>query len=213
MESAMKRIVSKTFVYTKKLWFSSIHCSGFWLLLKGNILEKLPAQITHAGDWEILEGIKWTHSGGFHFWRVMYWFFIIPPQILARTFCPLQIPRGSFILCQVNRRKNNASFRRHFLDFFAFSPLEKLSLPTGLTHQMVGWHIRDMRWESRTKLFGKHLANIWKYTSPHSTQMFFWHVFGSIWFLQFEEEKSLELIMSVSICASGQGTKNFDRYR
>ena len=31
---------------------------GFWLLLKGNILEKLPAQITHAGDWEILEGIK-----------------------------------------------------------------------------------------------------------------------------------------------------------
>jgi len=77
---------------------------------------------------------------------------------------------------------------------------------------MVCWHIRDMRSESRTNLFGKHLANIWNCTSPHSTQMFFWHVFGSIWFLQLWEEKSLELIMSVSICASGQGTKNFDRY-
>ena len=138
--------------------------------------------------------------------------FLLYPSNTCQNIRPLQFPRGSFILCQVNRRKNNASFRRHFLDFLAFSPLEKLSLPTGLTHQMVCWHIRDMRSESRTNLFGKHLANIWNCTSPHSTQIFFWHVFGSIWFLQLWEEKSLELIMSVSTCASGQGTKNFDRY-
>ena len=58
--------------------------------------------------------------------------------------------------------------------------------------------------------------NIWPTygTAQVRTQhrCFFWHVFGSIWFLQLWEEKSLELIMSVSICASGQGTKNFDRY-
>ena len=68
--------------------------------------------------------------------------------------------------------KNNASLRKHYLDFLAFSPLEKLSLPTGLTHQMVCWHIREMRWESRTNLFGKHLPNIWSYTSTHSTHVF-----------------------------------------
>ena len=78
---------------------------------------------------------------------------------------------------------------------------------------MVCWHIRDMRWESRTNLFGKHLANIRNCTQVRTQhRCFFWHVFGSIWFLQLWEEKSLELIMSVSICASGQGTKNFDRY-
>ena len=134
--------------------------------------------------------------------------FYTPTKILVRGNMPIKISPGLVYSCSLkSTSKNNASFRKHYLDFLAFSPLEKLSLPTGLTHQMVCWHIRDMRWESRTNLFGKHLANIWNYTSPHSTQMFFWHVFGSIWFLQLEEEKSLELIMSVTICASGQGTR------
>ena len=134
--------------------------------------------------------------------------FYIPTKILVRGNMPVKnFPGARLELFAKVNKQNNASFRKHYLDFLAFSPLEKLSLPTGLTHQMVCWHIRDMRSESRTNLFGKHLANIWNCTSPHSTQMFFWHVFGSIWFLQLEEEKSLELIMSVTICASGQGTR------
>ena len=56
----MKRIVSKTFFenkFTQRSYNSLLYVAQ-GLLLKGNILENLPAQITHAGDWKILEGIK-----------------------------------------------------------------------------------------------------------------------------------------------------------
>ena len=113
--------------------------------------------------------------------------FIIPPQILDRENMPIcnNFPGARlYFSAEVNRQKNNALFRKHYLDFLAFLALDKLSLPTGLTHQMVCWHIRDMRSESTTNLFGKHLANIWNCTSPHSDVFLtcFWeHMVPSTW--------------------------------
>ena len=97
---------------------------------------------------------------------------------------------GPLYFANVNRQNLLASFRRHYLDFFALIPLKKLFVARRTDYQMACWHIRDTRKKSRTNLQGKHLPITWNYTGSHLTQMFFWHVFGSMGFLQLEEENS-----------------------
>ena len=51
-----------------------------------------------------------------------------------RKYAHKNFPGARLQLFAKVNKQNNASFRKHYLDFLAFSPLEKLSLPTGLTH-------------------------------------------------------------------------------
>ena len=51
---------------------------------------------------------------------------------------------------------------------------------------MAFWHHRDSGWTSRTKLHQKHLFR----DSEHTYNRFFWHVFGSMGFLQLEDRNS-----------------------
>ena len=106
---------------------------------------------------------------------------------------------GPIYFANVNRQNLLASFRRHYLDFFALIPLKKLFVARRTDYQMACWHIRDTRKKSRTNLQGKHLPTTWNYTGSHLTQMFFWHVFGSMGFLQLEEEKFTNWKISVTV--------------
>ena len=51
---------------------------------------------------------------------------------------------------------------------------------------MAFWHHRDSGWRSRTKLHQKHLFR----DSEHTYNRCFWHVFGSMGFLQLEDRNS-----------------------
>ena len=106
---------------------------------------------------------------------------------------------GPIYFANVNRQNFHASFWRHYLDFFALIPLKKLFVARRTDYQMACWHIRDTRKKSRTNLQGKHLPTTWNYTGSHLTQMFFWHVFGSMGFLQLEEEKFTNWKISVTV--------------
>ena len=52
--------------------------------------------------------------------------------------------------------------------------------------QMAFWNYRDSGWRSRTKLHQKHLFR----DSEHTYNRCFWHVFGSMGFLQLEDRNS-----------------------
>jgi len=52
--------------------------------------------------------------------------------------------------------------------------------------QMAFWNHRDSGWRSRTKLHQKHLFR----DSEHTYNRCFWHVFGSMGFLQLEDRNS-----------------------
>ena len=126
--------------------------------------------------------------------------FYILLQILDwRTMLLKDNAPGSICFANVNRQNLLASFRRHYLDFFALIPLKKLFVARRTDYQMACWHIRDTRKKSRTNLQGKHLPTTWNYTGSHLTQMFFWHVFGSMGFLQLEEEKFTNWKISVTV--------------
>jgi len=133
--------------------------------------------------------------------------FLYPRKNTCQEKNAHKILPGLVYICslKVNKQQNNASFRKHYLDLLAFSPLEILSLPTGLTHQMVV-DTHEIHNENLERIFSENICPIYgKYTSSHLTQMFFWHSFREHMFLQLEEEKSLGLRISVTICASGQG--------
>ena len=76
-------------------------------------------------------------------------------------------------------------------------------LPTAMTNrwhfnfncndqQMAFWQDRDSARESRTKRHRKHLFVTW---STHTTDGF-WHIFGSMGFLQLDEEKFVNYFSS-----------------
>ena len=80
-----------------------------------------------------------------------------------------------------------ASFRKHYLDFLA-KLTEKVTVFSDTAscndQQMALWQHHDSIRESRTKLHQLHMLVTW---STHTTDGF-WHVLGSMGFLQLEDE-------------------------
>ena len=118
--------------------------------------------------------------------QVISWFFIYPSNTWLKIYAHRQFPRA-FLFLPKSQAKFYASFRRHYLDFFALIPLKNFSLPDGLLTHM--WHALEIYNEST-----------WK-TSAHDMEIYkialntdvFLASFRSISFLQLDEEKSLEL--------------------
>ena len=101
----------------------------------------LPTHITHAGDKEIFFKYKIGHTGEALFSDKLFDGFYTPTKkFLSEEKMPIKTSPG-LVYGVIDRLKstsdNNASFRKHYLDLFALSPLKILSLPTGLTHQMA----------------------------------------------------------------------------
>ena len=109
--------------------FPFIHCSGFWLIFKANILKicwykSRTLEIRKIPKYEIGYTVE-----AFISVKLFHVFLYIPSD---RKSMPILNSPGPFLLPK-STGKFRASFRRHYLDFLALFPLKNFTLPDGLT--------------------------------------------------------------------------------
>ena len=101
--------------------------------------------------------------------RLTFFFYTPTKKFLSEVKMPIQTsPR----LVLKSTSDNNASFRKHYLDLLALSPLKILSLPTGLTHQMVVDTYETFD-ENLERIFSENICPTYeKYTRSQKTDVF-----------------------------------------
>ena len=126
------------------------------------------------------------HGGGIYRWVSQVFLYKLS-NAWQRICIPTKIPRGSAQICHTATGSFFASFRKLYLDSFAKLRKNTTCFDSANHNdqQMALWHHRDSGRRSRTKLHQEHLFMTW---SIHTTDGF-WHVFGSMGFLQLEDEK------------------------
>ena len=117
-----------------------LHRSGFWLIIKGNILEFSPQN--HVRWWLDWYSKVWNMDT---LWRLLdlssyVLVFYIPPQILDNESPPAQIPRGLYYFDLPNSQQAKSTPLLKTLSSFPRSifPLKNFTLPDGLTTR---WHV------------------------------------------------------------------------
>ena len=144
------------------------------------------------------------HGGGYYTVEFLKAFLYASLKYLPMNVYPQEIPWGSTQDCQKSLANFLASFQKHPLHLNAkpaesanaFSAFCQLLWPTdGISTSTVmttRWHFYRTVTQ-RENLERKGIKNICLWHGAHIQQMVFWHVFGSMGFLQLDEEKLREL--------------------